>query len=160
MDTKLKWCFKQKKGIKIVTPSDNLCEIYLQKSKEALNAAIVNAKAKIFSWTISASYYAKYFSIYALLSKIGVKSEIHECTIEVFNFLFRDVVGEDMIRDIKTSKNERIEFQYYTKMNEKIDAEKLIENTRDFINKIEEVIDDLTKETIDELRNKLELVLK
>ena len=38
MDTKLKWCFKQKKGIKIVTPSDNLCEIYLQKSKEALNA--------------------------------------------------------------------------------------------------------------------------
>ena len=160
MDTKLKWCFKQKKGIKIVSPSDNLCEIYLQKSKEALNATIVNAKAKIFSWAVSASYYAKYFSIYALLSKIGIKSEIHECTIEAFSFLFKDTVGEDMISDIKTSKNERIEFQYYTKMNEKIDAEKLIENTRDFINKIEELIDSLTEEIIHEMRNKLELAIK
>ncbi len=65
-----------------------------------------------------------------------------------------------MISDIKISKNERIEFQYYTKMNEKIDADKLIENTRDFINKIEELIDSLTEEIIHEMRNKLELALK
>jgi len=33
---KLKWCFRQKKGIKLVKPSDNLCEAYLQKAKEAV----------------------------------------------------------------------------------------------------------------------------
>ena len=47
---KLKWCFKQKKGIKLVEPSDNLCEAYLQKAKEALKATIVNSKAELTSW--------------------------------------------------------------------------------------------------------------
>lgn len=92
---KLKWCFKQKKGIKLVEPSDNLCGAYLQKAKEALEATIVNSKAGLTSWAISASYYAKYFSVYALLSKIGIKSEIHDCTIEVFKFLFHDKIEKN-----------------------------------------------------------------
>jgi len=53
----------------------------MKKSNEALKSMDVNAKAGISEWTISTSYYAKYFAIYALLSRIGIKCEIHDCTI-------------------------------------------------------------------------------
>ena len=31
------WCWKQKRGIKIEEPNDNLCKAYIQKAKSALN---------------------------------------------------------------------------------------------------------------------------
>lgn len=34
------------------------------------------------------SYYAKYFAVYALFCKIGLKCEIHDCTISLFRYLF------------------------------------------------------------------------
>jgi uncharacterized protein (UPF0332 family) len=79
----LKWCLKQNKGIKIVKPSENLTTAYLRKSRNALKSMEVNAEADITEWAISASYYAKYFAVYALLAKIGAKSEIVNLDFEV-----------------------------------------------------------------------------
>ena len=31
------WCWKQKRGIKLEKPSDNLCKAYIEKAKSALN---------------------------------------------------------------------------------------------------------------------------
>ena len=155
-EEKIKWCLKQKRGIKIVEPSDNLCKIYLEKAREALKAAIINSRYSINSWAISASYYAKYFSIYALLSKIGIKSEIHDCTIELFSFLFKDKVDEGLIKDIKRSKESRIEFQYYSPIiKPKVDHKKLESETRKFIEEIEKLIENLKEEEIKEIRNRL-----
>jgi len=53
------------KGIKLVSESENLQKAYLAKSKTALQAMEVNANAGLDEWTISTSYYAKYFVIYA-----------------------------------------------------------------------------------------------
>jgi len=156
---KLKWCFRQKKGIKLVKPSDNLCEAYLQKAKEALEATVVNANAGLVSWAVSASYYAKYFSVYALLSKIGIKSEIHDCTIEVFKFLFHDKIEKELINDLKRSKEERIETQYYLRK-ESMDMRKLIENTRNFVMKIEELISQIRREEVEKLRKKILTVIE
>ena len=80
----MKWCLKQSKGIRLVKPSENLMKAYFQKSRNALKSMEVNAKSGITEWAVSASYYAKYFAVYALLSKIGVKCEIHDCTIALF----------------------------------------------------------------------------
>ncbi|HET7336983.1 MAG TPA: HEPN domain-containing protein [Candidatus Nitrosotalea sp.] len=80
----LEWCAKQKKGIKVVKESENLQKAYVKKSKEALKSMEVNANAGIDEWAVSASYYAKYFIIYALLSRMGIKCEIHDCTIALF----------------------------------------------------------------------------
>jgi uncharacterized protein (UPF0332 family) len=70
----LKWCLNQSKGIRIVRPSDNLLKAYLRKARNALKSMEVNAEVGIIEWAVSASYYAKYFSVYALLSKIGVSA--------------------------------------------------------------------------------------
>ncbi|MEM5811662.1 MAG: HEPN domain-containing protein [Candidatus Aenigmatarchaeota archaeon] len=152
---KLRWCLKQRKGIKLVKPSDNLCRAFFSKAKLALKSTIVNAKAGLIDWAISASYYAKYFSVYAILSKIGIKSEIHDCTLEVFNFLFSEKIKQELIEDIITSKEERIEAQYYTQVKTIKDLNKLIENTRSFINELEELAENISEEDIESMRGKL-----
>lgn len=80
----LKWCMKQGKGIRLTKPSENLVKAYVAESRNALKSMDVNAKAGISEWAVSASYYARYFAVYALLAKIGVKCEIHDCTIARF----------------------------------------------------------------------------
>jgi len=103
----LRWCLKQSKGIRLVEPSENLANAYLRKSRNALKSMELNAQADIAEWSVSASYYAKYFVIYALLSKIGVKCEIHDCTIKLFEYLFRDSVSSELIRELRRSKEHR-----------------------------------------------------
>ncbi len=70
----MKWCLKQSKGIRLTKPSENLLKAYMQKTRNALKSMEVNVKAGIVEWAVSASYYARYFAVYALLSKIGFKS--------------------------------------------------------------------------------------
>ena len=125
----LKWCLRQEKGVKLVKPSENLKKAYLEKSRNALKSMDVNAKAGISEWAVSASYYAKYFAVYALLSKIGVKCEIHDCTIAVFNYLFGNSVPPQITHELRKSKEDRIEQQYYTR-EIKVDLEELIIETQ------------------------------
>ena len=75
----IKWCIRQKKGIELVEPSDNLRDAYLIKAEEALE---VLRATDIRDWQLTTAYYAVYNSMYALLMKIGIKCEIHSCTIE------------------------------------------------------------------------------
>lgn len=70
---------QQKKGIELVEPSNNLREAYLIKADEAL--AVLRA-TDIRDWRITTAYYAMYHGLYSLLMKIGIKCEIHTCTIE------------------------------------------------------------------------------
>ncbi len=72
---KIKWCMKLKNGIGIIEPNDNLCSAYIKKSETALQAA--SALNDNMEWQISSCYYAMYFSLYALMMKIGVKCENH-----------------------------------------------------------------------------------
>lgn len=75
---KVKWCLQKREGLEIITPNSNLALAYLKKAEDALEAMRVNT---IKDWKISTAYYAKYFSLYALLMKIGIKCNIHSCTI-------------------------------------------------------------------------------
>jgi uncharacterized protein (UPF0332 family) len=108
----LRWCLRQERGIRLTAPSDNLVKAYLEKSRNALRSMEVNAQADIEEWAVSASYYAKYFVVYALLSKIGVKCEIHDCTIALFGSLFSTVECHHLVRELKQSKDDRVDVQY------------------------------------------------
>jgi len=150
----LTWCAKQSKGIRLVKPSENLVRAYLEKSRNALKSMEVNAKAGILEWAVSASYYAKYFSVYALLSKIGVKCEIHDCTIALFNHLFIDSVSPQLVQELRQSKESRIEMQYYTR-EIRVNLDQIVNQTKNFVLKIEEIIDSLNSERTTLLKNKL-----
>jgi uncharacterized protein (UPF0332 family) len=148
------WCLKQNKGIRQVNPSDNLVRAYLEKSRTALKSMEVNAQANLAEWAISASYYAKYFAVYALLSKIGIKCEIHDCTITLFEYLFSDNAPVEIIKDLRNSKDDRVEAQYYTH-EIKVDLEQVMLTTKRFVVELEKLLDGLDSERIMELQKRL-----
>lgn len=153
----LDWCLKQSKGIRLVKPSDNLVKAYLEKSRNALKSMEINAQASLVEWAVSTSYYAKYFAVYALLSKIGVKCEIHDCTITLFEHLFCDSVPREIIKDLRNSKEDRVETQYYTH-EISVDLEQVKKKTKKFVLEIENVIDGLNSEKIEELQKRLKVL--
>lgn len=150
----LKWCADKDKGIRLVDPSENIVRAYLEKSKRAIKSMELNANADLMEWAVSASYYARYFSVYALISKIGVKCEIHDCTIALFAYLFVDSVPHNFIRELKQSKDDRVELQYYTK-DAVINAEQMFSQTKAFVLLMEEILDRLNTEKIAMLRDKV-----
>lgn len=154
----LKWCMRQNKGIKVVKGSENLQKAYMEKSKASLKSMEVNANEGIDDWAVSAGYYARYFAIYALLRRIGIKCEIHDCTIAVFRYLFASEVPSSFFEDLKQSKNDRIDAQYYTGVVQ-TSIEDAIKNTKQFILKIEEVIDGLNQSKIQAARKKITSII-
>ncbi len=129
---KLNWCIGAKNGIELVEPSENLAKAYILKSRESIKSMELNVEAGIKDWSISTSYYARYFAVYALFSKIGIKCEIHDCTITLFEFLFKDSFPRDLIRELKLSKKDRIEAQYYT-AEVFVDTIAIVERTKIFV---------------------------
>ncbi len=159
---KILWCLKQKRGIKIVEPNKNLVKAYLKKAKSSLNILNSAIEKKEYDWIVTTSYYAKYFSFYALLQKIGVKSEIHDCSIYIMKFLFVDenIIDKSFHEDFLLSKNLRVDIQYYASDSLNLNViDKTSKFSFSFVLKIEELIENLNEEEILFLRNKLKLIL-
>jgi len=111
-------------------------------------------------WISTTAYYARYFALYALLQKCGIKSEIHDCTISLMHFVFveENLVEEHFYKELQLAKELRVDTQYY--VTEEIDLEKLkkdSETARSFVLKMEEIIESMTEKQIIEIRKKLEL---
>ncbi|MBU4502496.1 MAG: hypothetical protein KKA79_07905 [Nanoarchaeota archaeon] len=150
---KINWCKKQKKGIKLIEPNDNLSEEYYQNSEESLKVLRFIKKTKSNMWLATTKYYIEYFAVYSILMKIGIKCEIHDCTISLVRFLEKEGLIKIKISDIlEKDKKLRMDNQYYLKNRPvKIDFEKLSE----FIVFIKDILDNLNKKKIEELRTKI-----
>lgn len=136
----LNWCKKQKKGIKLIEPSNNLAKEYLESAEETLEI-LKEIQGKSKMWLATTKYYFEYFLIYSLLIKIGIKCEIHECTIEVAKTLEKNKLLEKGInKQLEYDKQLRIDNQYYLKNREvKIDYERLLNlflNIKNKVNKL------------------------
>ncbi len=82
--------------------------------------------------------------------KIGIKSEIHECTIELSRFLENyNILPKDTYKKLKEEKQKRIESQYYL---EDINLPKGLEELRKFIFTVKETLSKLNDERIEEIR--------
>jgi len=77
----INWCKKQEKGIRIVEPNINLSEDYIRSAEETL-VLLKDVKDKSNMWAATMKYYCEYFAVYSLLIRIGLKCEIHDCTIK------------------------------------------------------------------------------
>jgi len=66
-----------------------------------------------FDWKISTGYYSMYFSLYAVLMKIGIKSENHTCTIEIMQRLLSEYFTLDECEMLEKARRARVETQYY-----------------------------------------------
>src|SRR3990167_710697 len=108
----INWCCKQKDGIKLIEPNINLSEGYLKMAEDALGTM---NREKNFSlrFSVSACYYSMYYSLYAILMKIGIKCEIHSCTLKFMEKFLNGFYSVEDIKIIKKAFNLRITAQYY-----------------------------------------------
>lgn len=156
-DDGLNWCFKQKRGIHIIEPNPNLTKAYLKKATSALNTMTAALQINEADWTATTAYYARYFALYALLMKMGVKSEIHDCTINVAQLLANHIIlSQNLVNDIAEAKQTRIDTQYYvaTQLNQK-EIRKNAETARKFVLEIEQTIENTTTKQINTIRTLL-----
>ncbi|MFH1055453.1 MAG: hypothetical protein V1744_05095 [Candidatus Altiarchaeota archaeon] len=115
MEDKMTWCVKQKRGIELIEPNENLAKAYLLKAENAL--ASMKANQGNTEWEISSAYYTMYFATYALLMKIGVKSEIHTCTIEFAKSYLKDHFKAEELETLSIAQGTRVDVQYYVGRN-------------------------------------------
>ena len=83
---------------------------YIIKSEEALDT-LRTSNSK--DWQLTAAYYTIYHSIYSLFMKVGIKSEIHSCTIEFTKRYLKDYFTLEDFELIDKAFSARIDSQYY-----------------------------------------------
>jgi uncharacterized protein (UPF0332 family) len=151
---KLNWCFKIKKGLKIVEPNQRLSKSYLEQAKSSLLRAKKDFEDKDFLWTTIAIYYAEYYALYSFLQRIGLKCENHSCSILVVDIL----LGDETTLTIKEHKDKRIDAQYYIKVDQENKIETMLYEAQGFISNFDEIVSNLSEDDIEKYRNKISLL--
>lgn len=155
MADKIQWCLRQKKGIELVKPSENLCQAYLAKAENALTSMRANEGNP--EWEISSSYYAMYFSLYAILVRIGVKCEIHSCTLEFMRVYLSKHFTHEEVTLLENSCSARIEAQYYTSHNLDDKTREIMVNAApDFLLKCKTILANITEKEMQNIREDLQ----
>jgi uncharacterized protein (UPF0332 family) len=157
-DDNLVWCLKQKRGIRIIEPNPNLTKAYLKKATSALNTMTAALKINEADWIAATAYYARYFALYALLMRMGVKSEIHDCTLHLARLLAENgILSSALVEDICQSKQTRIDTQYYVEQEQSVqEIKRNVEAARRFVLATEEAIENLTAENVNSVRMQLQ----
>lgn len=150
------FCFKKAGGLKLVNPNERLVEVYKKKSRSALNMLESAKEKQEGEWILDTSYYAKYFMVYALFMKVGIKSEIHDCTIFALNFLFVEegIIDGNIYDELEKSKDLRVGALYYDKDFGGEEILKRAKTAPEFCLKVESILDKITKEDIEKIRVK------
>jgi uncharacterized protein (UPF0332 family) len=150
---KINWCKKQSTGIKIVKPNDNLSKEYYQNAEESLRVLRKIYEVQSLMWLATTKYYIEYFAVYSLLMKIGIKCEIHDCTIALAGLLEKeDVLPQGTANMLEIDKNLRIDNQYYLK-NKPVDID--FQKLADFLLRIKKALKTVK---VDVIRDKIKEV--
>jgi uncharacterized protein (UPF0332 family) len=148
----INWCCKQKDGIKLVDPNDNLTQGYLKMAENSLGTMNRERKYNLM-FAISACYYSMYYSLYAICMKLGIKCEIHSCTLEFMKKYLNEFYSEDYIKAIKKAFDSRNTAQYYVdRIVPKEDIDFIISQAPLFFNKSKEILSEINEKNIEEIR--------
>jgi len=150
---KINWCKKQKDGIRIQEPNDNVSQEYYKNAEESMKVLRALKKTKSNMWLATTKYYIEYFAIYSVFMKLGIKCEIHDCTIALAKFLeYENIIEKGISKILEDDKELRIENQYYLKNKPvNIDFEKL----SGFLLSIKKSLEKLKQDKIRELREEI-----
>lgn len=152
---KIKWCLNQKNGIELIEPNDNLRDAYVIKAEESLSTLrLIESR----DWRLTTAYYTIYNGIYSLLMKIGIKSEIHSCTIEFAKIYFNDYFTTEDFKLLDTAFSARKDSQYY--VNRDVSDQKydfIMKKTPLFLVKCKNII--LGQKEIDNIRVQIKELL-
>lgn len=150
---KINWCKEKKGGIQIQGPNENLSKEYYESAEESIIVLKSIKETKSNMWLATTKYYIGYFAVYSVLMKIGVKCEIHDCTIALVRFLEdENIIEKGTSRVLENDKELRIDNQYYLK-NKPINVD--FDKISEFIISIKRSLEKLDNNKITELREKI-----
>jgi len=143
---------KEEGKLKLVKPSEEIKQAYLEKSASYLKSAKLLLKNKKLEEAISMAYYGMYYSLLALLFKVGIKSENHTASIILLKELF-DLDNSQILK----AKKERVDKQYYVdfKIVEQ-DVKDMIKMAEGFNAMIFDFLEKLNLEKINKIRRKFQ----
>jgi len=148
---KINWCKQQKNGIRLIEPNDNLSLEYFNNAEESMKVLKQIYSTQSNMWLATTKYYIEYFAIYSVLMKLGIKCEIHDCSLALIKLLEENHLFQKGTYDIlEKDKELRIDNQYYLKNKEVIIN---FNSLSSFLLKIKEIIEKLNKDKIKEIRN-------
>ncbi|HIH32483.1 TPA: HEPN domain-containing protein [Candidatus Woesearchaeota archaeon] len=142
---KISWCKTQKDGIKLIEPTERISQKYYEEAEKDLEEM---NKAESLKWKDIQGYYACYNALYAILQRIGIKSEIHDCTIELLNYI--EGFSEEQKTFLKKLKEKRIGAQYYLEPAQ-IDQNKI----HDFVLTCKNILNNINPEDIKKIRKRI-----
>ena len=162
LENKLDWCLRKARkegekhrGLKEVKPDMEKANKHIVKADHNLKAMLYLIKGNFPDWAVSASFYARYHCLLALLAKFGYDSRNQECTFALIHYLIEEgnvdfnktllnkIASIEPKNNEETSVDIRERYQYGTefKMDEELynqivkDAKEVIEITREIIGK-------------------------
>lgn len=151
----LNWCAKQSRGFQVIEPNSNLAKDYSIKAETALES-IKTETAK--EWKIVKAYYAMYFSLYAIMLKLGIKCENHTCTILFMKELLSEFFSPEECKLLKESMKARVDSQYYTNREVADDFyQSILKQAPIFLMKCKSIGLNLNERRIQEIRRNFQL---
>lgn len=154
----IKWCLHVKKGIEVVEPNQNLADAYFIKAEHCLEEL---QTVRTNEWKIATAYYGMYFALYSILMRLGIKCEIHSCTLLFMEtFLLEYFTKEDnkLLNDAFRARNDA---QYYVDRVVSEETRMRLEKTApSFVVKCKQIVVSLDEKNISLLRKKVEEMKK
>jgi len=154
----IRWCLKQKDGLEFIEPNKVMADSYIKMAEESINVLKGVEASKI--WTATATYYIFYYSLYSLMLHIGVKCEIHSCSIEFMKKHLGNFYNKKDIEMVEKAFSARIDLQYYA--NRPVES-KTIEEAKayckTFFIKTKDILAKITEEQIKIIRGSLKEVI-
>lgn len=155
----LQGCFHPKEGrpnLQKVPVNADRSRQHIDKARSNLRAMKLMFDSDLFDWTIICGYYAMYHAVLAALYKIGIRATAHYCALAAFKefYVNRGKVKPEFVTYINRAKQleqkysgaldkaqeNRVVEQYGVEIITNDDAEWIIEDAKDFVLKIEEIL--------------------
>lgn len=150
----IKWCLNQKNGLELVEPNGVMADSYINMAGESVNVLSGVESSRI--WTATAAYYIFYYSLYSVMMGLGVKCEIHSCSIEFMKSFLTEFYNNKDIEMMQKAFSARIDLQYYS--NRPVDA-KIIDEIKKysirFFIKTKDILSNITEKQIKGIRGVL-----
>ena len=153
-------CARQRRGVRLVEPSECLRRAYAGKSHDSMRAMQSMMGQGAGDWAYSASYHAMYFSARAVLMRAGIKCEMHSCTIALIGHLFGGSIDAGLVGDFEEAMKMQIEAMSHTTLDGPVkESDRLAATTCRFVLAMEELADGLNNEEIEKARARLRQVM-
>lgn len=153
MKTLLLSLVKQHK-LQLVEENGEVAQAYLQRSVKTLRSAKALLSLENLEDAIALTYYSMYYSLLALLFRVGIKCENHSGAIMLLGGVF--FLNS---KAIEKAKKERVDKQYY--LDFAVTAEEVVQAIRsaeEFNALLLQVISTLTRYKIEQTRKKFQQI--